>query len=87
MKNKARVKYPDIPSAIRPVPHNDDIPIPLSPDNLDSSSESDDENEINDYLSQEYIPHENKRYLEPYNQHDLNDLTKYKNLPNYLGLD
>ena len=41
MKNKARVIYPDIPSAIRHVPHNDDIPIPILPDNLDSSSESD----------------------------------------------
>ena len=36
MKNKARVIYPDIPSAIRPVPHNDGIPIPIPPDNLDS---------------------------------------------------
>ena len=48
MKNKARVIYPDIPSSIRYVPINDDIPIPIPPDNLDSSSESDDENEIND---------------------------------------
>ena len=60
MKNKARVIYHDIPAAIRPVPHNDDILISIPPDNLDSSSESDDENEINDDLSQEYIPHENK---------------------------
>ena len=52
MKNKASVIYPDIPAAIRPVPHNDDIPIPITPYNLDSSSESDDENEINDDLSQ-----------------------------------
>ena len=57
MKNKPRVIYPDIPSAIQPVPHYDDIPIPIPPDNLDSSSESDDENEINYDLSQEYIPH------------------------------
>ena len=50
MKNKSLVIYPDIPSAIRHVPHNDVSPIPIPPDNLDSSSESDDENEINDYL-------------------------------------
>ena len=48
MKNKARVIYLDIPSAIRPVPHNNDIPIPMALDNLDSSSESDYEHEIND---------------------------------------
>ena len=87
MKNKARVIYPDIPSAILSVSHNDDIPIPIPPDNLDSSSESDDENEINDDLSKEYIPLENKRNLEPFNQHDLNELTRDKNLLNYLGLD
>ena len=56
--------------------HNDDIPTSTPPDNLDSSSESDDYNEINDDLSQEYIPHENKRYLEPFNQHYLNELTR-----------
>ena len=87
MKNKARVIYPDIPSAIRPVPHNDDITIPIPPDNLNSSSESDNENEINDDLSQEYIPYENKRNFEPFNQHELNELTKDKNLFNYLCLD
>ena len=89
MKNKARVIYPIYQlyiSAIRPVPH-DDIPIPIPPDILDSSSESDDENEMNDDLSQEYIHHENKIYLEPFNQHDLNELTRDNNLLNYLGLD
>ena len=75
MKNKARVIYPDIPSAKLYVPHND-IPIPIPPDNINSSSKSDEENEINDDLSQEYIPHENKRNLEPFNQHDINELQK-----------
>ena len=36
MNNKERVIYPYIHSAIWPVPHNDDIPIPIPPDNLDS---------------------------------------------------
>ena len=35
MKNTSGVMYPDIPSAIRPVPHNKYIPIPIPPDNLD----------------------------------------------------
>ena len=39
MKNKAHIIYPDIPSDLQPVPHNDDIPIPQPPDNIDSSSE------------------------------------------------
>ena len=87
MKNKARVIYHDIHSAIRYVPHNDDIPIPIPPDNLYSSSELDYENEINDDLSKEYTHLENKRNIEPFNQHDLNVLIRDKNLLNYLGLD
>lgn len=30
-KNKASVKYPSVPSAIRPVPHSEDIPVPDPP--------------------------------------------------------
>ena len=86
MKNKARVIYPDIPSAIRPVIIMMIFRYQIPPDNLDSSSESDNENEINDDFSQEYIPYENKRNVEPFNQHELNELTKDKNLLNYLGL-
>ena len=44
MKNKASVIYPDITLAIRPVLHNYDIPIPIPLYNIDSSSESNDEN-------------------------------------------
>ena len=44
MKNKACVINPDMPSAIRHAPHNDDIPTSIPLDNLDLSSESDDEN-------------------------------------------
>ena len=85
MKNKAYVIYPDIHSAIRYVPHNDDSPIPIPPDNLDSSSELDDENEINDIYQRNTFPLKIKEILT--NQHDLNELTRDKNLLNYLGLD
>ena len=46
----------------------------MPPYNIYISSESNDDIEINAYLSQEYIPNENKKYLEPFNQHYLNDL-------------
>ena len=39
MKNKARFIYPDIPSDIWPVPHNDDIPISIPPDNLNHQNQ------------------------------------------------
>ena len=39
-KNKNKIQYPDIPSAIRPVPHSDDLPIPTPPLQLEDLSES-----------------------------------------------
>ena len=29
MKTKHRIKYPNIPSAIRPIPHSDELPVPV----------------------------------------------------------
>jgi hypothetical protein len=34
MKKKSTLVYPNIPSAIRPVPHGDGLPVPELPDNL-----------------------------------------------------
>ena len=46
-KKKSLIEYPDIPSAIRPVPHSDQLPIPapceidlLCLDDAESSEES-----------------------------------------------
>ena len=33
-KSKHTVKYPDLPSAMRPVPHSEDLPIPHPPTHL-----------------------------------------------------
>ena len=30
-KNKGSIVYPNVPSAMRPVPHGDDLPIPTAP--------------------------------------------------------
>ena len=34
MKKKANFVYPNIPSAIRPLPHGDELPVPEPPDNF-----------------------------------------------------
>ena len=46
-KKKSLIEYPNLPSAIRPVPHSDELPIPepcevdlLSSDDAESSEES-----------------------------------------------
>ena len=43
-KKKQRIDYPNIPSAIRPVPHGEDLPVPESPKeyNLNSVMEEED---------------------------------------------
>lgn len=41
-KNKRDIEYPNLPSAIRPMPHGPDVPVPVPPSSLDTrSSESD----------------------------------------------
>lgn len=42
-KNKQHVKYPEVPSAIKPVPHGPGIPIPNHPDETFLTQDSEDE--------------------------------------------
>jgi hypothetical protein len=39
-KNKTGMKYPNLLSAIRPVPHGPDLPVPSAPDNVSGESEN-----------------------------------------------
>ena len=77
-KNKNKIKYPDIPSAIRPVPHSDDLPIPIPPLQLAelSESESDDDRDSGDV----YNPAEDKQ-PKLFSQDDLDDLMRDLDLP------
>lgn len=74
-KNKQHVKYPDVPSAIKPVPHGTEILIPTPPDNLDSSSDSCEEMDVMD-KSATYEPATDLTQPKPLNQAELNDLTR-----------
>jgi hypothetical protein len=43
-KSKYTVKYPDLPSSMRPVPHSEELPVPKPLENListDGNSDSD----------------------------------------------
>ena len=42
MKEKSTLAYPNIPSAIRPVPHGDRLPVPEPPDNFGMYSDEED---------------------------------------------
>jgi hypothetical protein len=74
-KNKQHVKYPDVPSAIKPVPHGPEVPIPNPPNNLDSSSDSCEEmDEMDESVT--YEPSAKTTEPKPFNQAELNDLTR-----------
>ena len=78
-KNKHCVEYPDVPSAIRPVPHGPDLPVPEPDVAMESSSESKSDNTADRAQSEEYMPEENDRPV-PLTQADLNELTRDLNL-------
>ena len=41
--SRKKIKYPNLRSAMRPVPHSDDLPVPTPPVNKDLLSSSDEE--------------------------------------------
>ena len=75
-KKKQSIVYPDLPSANRPVPHCEAVPIPTSPLNLEVFQESDEEYEEMD-TSTSFLPSTLEiMKLIPLNQCKLNDLTR-----------
>ena len=74
-KNKHYVQYPDVPSAIRPIPHGPDLPVPKPDGNMESSSDS----EHSDLTVVAYKSVEDNQPV-PLTQAELNDLTQDLNL-------
>ena len=86
-KNKQHLQYPNIHSAMRPIPHSDKVPVPIFtklPDidedqlrSSTSSTNSDDDDEEQD------IAHEawNAGRISLYSQSELNNLIRDLNLP------
>ena len=84
-KSKKHITYPDLPSAMRPVPHSDDLPIPNPPESYKlSSSESGDDDEMEHDIDKEFtassssVPH-------LLTQVDLNDIVRDLNLSKSQG--
>ena len=72
-KARKKIVYPSLPSAIRPVEHSDELPVPIPPETLPEpmaeSSESSCDSEFQDDSSCTNCPH-------LINQHELNDLVR-----------
>ena len=82
-KNKHHVQYSNVPSAIRPIPHGQDLPVPEPDDNMEYSSDSkhSDMNVVagdNAYKPEDCTP-------VPLTQAELNMLAQHLNLSNPLG--
>jgi hypothetical protein len=81
-KSKHTVKYPNVPSALRPVPHNEELPIPKPPANVNM----DDEDSAIDEADLEQVE-ASCSSSEPnlLTQGDLNDLVRNLNLSKKRG--
>ncbi|GBM50362.1 hypothetical protein AVEN_128987-1 [Araneus ventricosus] len=79
--NKKQISYPNISSAIRPVPHGLGIPVPSPPNTVENIffSDTGSECEIDDDVDEVYdsISDEHKLFT----QSELNDLVRDLNLP------
>lgn len=75
-KNKTKISYPNLSSAIRPVPHSSEIPVPHPPSSLDdirSDLEDGDTLPHQDESSSDFSVDEGPQ---PFSQSELNDLVR-----------
>jgi galactose-1-phosphate uridylyltransferase len=81
-KKKWTLCYPNLPSAMRPVPHGEGRPIPEPPEIITMESEKEEDDEICDIsepsTSKDYEFAHNVMSAEPHSitQNDLNDLVR-----------
>ena len=77
-KNASAIIYPSIPSSIAPVPHSDQLPVPIPTRCQDPVSADKSTTDENDITIDDYVVNSNLERKKPYytNQKDLNDLIK-----------
>jgi hypothetical protein len=73
-KTKKGIKYLNLLSAIRPVPHGPELPVPSPPDNLSDESEN---SFLQSTTGEMYFePHQYDRPIDRFTQSELNDLIR-----------
>lgn len=86
-KSKHKIQYHNIPSARRPVPHDESMPVPKPQDNVNPESESESEKSPSDagtsYVKGQGSSSSNSSTEEPHliSQAELNDLVRDLDLP------
>lgn len=92
-KSKHTVKYPNIPSALKPVPHSTELPVPEPPQNMTSSEDETTAEEVNKEgfagenidLDPTFEPESSSSSPHFLSQEDLNDLVRDLNLSKKQG--
>ena len=79
-KNKKSIIYPNVKSAIRPIPHGPDLPIPIPPNELENVLSSDSEQSAFESTDPDFT-FEAEQGPQLFNQMELNDLVRDLNLP------
>ena len=77
-KNKHKIEYPNLTSAMRPVPHCDEIEVPVPPVSLCETSTETDSNSSEDNTHDEYVADSKPKLM---SQFDLDDLVRDLDLP------
>src|ERR1043165_5708572 len=86
-KSKHKIQYCNIPSAMRPLPHDESMPVPKPPENVNFESDSESEKSASDagpsYVKGQGSSSSNSSTEEPHliTQADLNDLVRDLDLP------
>ena len=77
-KNAPAIVYPSIPSSIAPVPHSDQLPVPIPSRAQDPVSADESATDEVDITIDDYVLNSNLEEKKPYypNQKDLNDLIR-----------
>ncbi|KAL3273470.1 hypothetical protein HHI36_014913 [Cryptolaemus montrouzieri] len=80
-KWKQAISYPNLQSAIRPIPHGTEIPVPKVPATLEEVPSSDEDGAVPTADEQLTFEFEDDRSPKLFCQGELNDLVRDLNLP------
>ena len=81
-RNRKKILYPNLPSAIRPIPHSANLPVPITPPCLPELKGESSENSENSSCDSDDTFQLSQGATKPHliNQEDLNDLVRDLNL-------
>ena len=75
-KTKHLIDYPNLPSALRPVPHGPGIPVPVPPEDLKEFSDDESEVVLDSEADENWVPSTSGLQPKLLDQSALNDLTR-----------